>query len=84
MLVLVGLLIGLFLYFGWRKRKTPKILDTNEEIIPLNENMGSSLSDDYDQAKGKERDFEGGRPIFDIGDNEDEDEARGDKRGGLT
>lgn len=69
MLVLVTLLIGLFLYFGRRRRLANNRFASEEETIPLNESIGLPISDEDNFSKGKKR--AENTTVFDVGDSED-------------
>jgi carboxypeptidase D len=85
-LILALLAIGTFIWCRIRRRTLRLPTKHTEESIPLNPTMNGHDRDDEDededehfrQRKGKERaQASSGPPIFDVGDDEDEEGVKG-------
>ena len=84
MLVLIALIVGGFLWWRSRGKRTRGLsLSTHEEHIPLNSSMADeangSREDGFRPRKGKERagsvSEEEEEAIFDVGDDDDDERS---------
>lgn len=81
MLVLIALIVGGFLWWRSRGKRTRGLsLSTHEEHIPLNSSMADeangSREDGFRPRKGKERaELPEEEAIFDVGDDDDDERS---------